>query len=66
MERTYMVAFVLTKTEMNRILSMGDLTTDDFTEEKMQQIVTRMAQSIKENMLDEPHYAFEDYIEGKL
>lgn len=51
---------------LDRILSYGDLTADDMDSEKISIIKAIMEQRFLERLEDEPHYAYDDYVEGYI
>ena len=55
-----------TKEEINRLLEYGDTDIDNLEPGVLDTIINNIATRTKERMMDEPHYAFEDFIEEEI
>lgn len=55
---------VITDELLERILSYGDILLDDMSQSQLDQIQANFESSILSRIEDEPHYAYEDCIDG--
>ena len=51
---------------LQRILTYGDLNLGDLTDEQLEKIKKSFETKFVDRIADEPHYAFEDYIEDTI
>lgn len=59
------VTFELTKEDMQRIIQNNmdnDVGVDDLTAEDLAQIKLNLEEGLKDGLMNEPHYAFDDYV----
>lgn len=54
----------ITDETLQRILSYGDLSLSDLTDEDLAKIKERAERSLIGRIVDEPHYAYEDFVDG--
>lgn len=60
------IEFEISDKTLNRILKYGEKTLEDLSEEDLKNIAVAVAEGCLERIIDEPHYAYDDYIEDVI
>lgn len=64
--KTYSFTVELTERDLQNILHYGDRLLGDLTEDQIDAILKSISKSTYERLIDEPHYAYEDNVEGVI